>query len=195
MGKRLRDARVAEAVKRVSHLATSAARGPADASREATLAILYKLLHAFWVADKPLVWWGSSLDDVRAFSNEARREVGFQLRRVQPGLAPSDWKPMTTVGPGVIAIRIHTTEEYRVFSVAKFAKPGYVVRAFHHPRISDLMRGKIRLFSVDSLIEMLGHAGAHVSVTVKQQRRQVAERATPPYCCPRADTAEPGKSR
>lgn len=41
------------------------------------------------------------------------------------------------------------------------------------PRISDLKRGKIQLFSVDSLIEMLGHAGAHVSVTVKQ-RRQVA---------------------
>lgn len=28
------------------------------------------------------------------------------------------------------------------------------------PRISDLMRGKIDRFSVDSLIEMLGHAGA-----------------------------------
>ncbi len=41
------------------------------------------------------------------------------------------------------------------------------------PRISDLMRGKIQLFSVDSLIEMLGHAGAQVSVVVKQ-RRQVA---------------------
>jgi len=28
------------------------------------------------------------------------------------------------------------------------------------PRISDLVRGKIDRFSVDSLIEMLGHAGA-----------------------------------
>jgi predicted XRE-type DNA-binding protein len=41
------------------------------------------------------------------------------------------------------------------------------------PRISDLRRGMIQLFSVDSLIEMLGHAGAHVSVVVKQ-RKQVA---------------------
>jgi predicted XRE-type DNA-binding protein len=31
------------------------------------------------------------------------------------------------------------------------------------PRISDLMRGKIDRFSVDTLIEMLGHAGACVS--------------------------------
>ncbi|HEX3131059.1 MAG TPA: helix-turn-helix transcriptional regulator [Thermoanaerobaculia bacterium] len=41
------------------------------------------------------------------------------------------------------------------------------------PRVSDLMRGKIDRFSVDSLIEMLGHAGACVSVVVTQ-RSQVA---------------------
>ena len=41
------------------------------------------------------------------------------------------------------------------------------------PRIGDLLRGKIQVFSVDSLIEMLGHAGARVSVII-EQRRQVA---------------------
>ncbi len=41
------------------------------------------------------------------------------------------------------------------------------------PRVSDLMRGKIDRFSVDSLIEMLGHAGACVSVVVTR-RTQVA---------------------
>jgi predicted XRE-type DNA-binding protein len=41
------------------------------------------------------------------------------------------------------------------------------------PRISDLMRGKIDRFSVDSLVEMLGHAGASVSFVVSQ-RSQVA---------------------
>ena len=39
------------------------------------------------------------------------------------------------------------------------------------PRISDLMRGKIELFSVDGLIEMLGHAGVHVSLQVKTRKR------------------------
>jgi predicted XRE-type DNA-binding protein len=38
-------------------------------------------------------------------------------------------------------------------------------------RISDLMRGKKQLFSVDGLIEMLGHAGAKVSIVVKHRRR------------------------
>lgn len=41
------------------------------------------------------------------------------------------------------------------------------------PRVSDLMRGKIDRFSVDSLIEMLGHVGASVSVVVTP-RSQVA---------------------
>ena len=39
------------------------------------------------------------------------------------------------------------------------------------PRISDLMRGKIDRFSVDTLIEMLGHTGARVHVLVKPARR------------------------
>jgi predicted XRE-type DNA-binding protein len=34
------------------------------------------------------------------------------------------------------------------------------------PIVSDLMRGKIDRFSVASLIEMLGHAGASVAVVV-----------------------------
>ncbi len=34
------------------------------------------------------------------------------------------------------------------------------------PRVSDLLRGKIDRFSVDGLIEMLGRAGASVSLVV-----------------------------
>lgn len=36
------------------------------------------------------------------------------------------------------------------------------------PRISDLMRGKIDLFSVDTLIAMLTHAGLKVDVRVRR---------------------------
>ncbi len=83
------------------------------------------------MADKPLVWLGSSLEDLRAFPDDARQEAGFQLRRVQKGLAPPDWKPMATVGLGVIEIRIHTAQAYRVFYVAKFAEAVYVLHAFN----------------------------------------------------------------
>jgi predicted XRE-type DNA-binding protein len=38
------------------------------------------------------------------------------------------------------------------------------------PRVSDLVRGKIDKFSVDSLISMLAAAGAQVSVSVRRKR-------------------------
>ena len=75
-------------------------------------------------------WLGSSLEDLLAFPEDARRDAGYQLGRVQQGLLPVDWKPMTTVGPGVIEIRIHTRVEHRVFYVAKFDKAVYVLHAF-----------------------------------------------------------------
>lgn len=36
------------------------------------------------------------------------------------------------------------------------------------PRVSDLMRGKIDLFSVDTLVEMAGAAGLHVKMRVSR---------------------------
>ncbi len=35
------------------------------------------------------------------------------------------------------------------------------------PRISDLVRGKIDLFSIDMLVTMLSHAGVQVSVVIE----------------------------
>ena len=39
------------------------------------------------------------------------------------------------------------------------------------PRISDLTRGRIALFSIDGLVKMLAHAGAEVSLVVKPGRQ------------------------
>ena len=108
--------------------------------------------------EKPLCWLGSSLEDLRTFPDEARRAAGFQLGRVQLGLLPSEWKPMTTVGPGVIEIRVHTRAEHRVFYIAKFEEAVYVLHAFEkrsrqtpHPeimlarkRLADLIRRRAR---------------------------------------------------
>jgi predicted XRE-type DNA-binding protein len=38
------------------------------------------------------------------------------------------------------------------------------------PRISDLVRGKIERFTIDTLVTMLSHAGADVTVTVKRRQ-------------------------
>ncbi|MBX7254176.1 MAG: type II toxin-antitoxin system RelE/ParE family toxin [Candidatus Promineofilum sp.] len=79
---------------------------------------------------KVLYFVGSSLDDLRNFPAEARRQVGFELFAVQRGLEPSDWKAMSVVGPGVREIRIQVLGEWRVLYVAKFADAVYVLHAF-----------------------------------------------------------------
>ena len=56
--------------------------------------------------------------------------AGFQLRRVQRGLRPNDWKPMATVGSGVEEIRVRTAVEHRVLYVARFTEGVYVLHAF-----------------------------------------------------------------
>jgi predicted XRE-type DNA-binding protein len=38
------------------------------------------------------------------------------------------------------------------------------------PRVSDLTRGKIERFSIDTLVTMLAHAGADVTVKVRRRR-------------------------
>ena len=38
------------------------------------------------------------------------------------------------------------------------------------PRISDLMRGKIERFSIDTLVEMLSRAGIDVTVKVRRSK-------------------------
>jgi predicted XRE-type DNA-binding protein len=39
------------------------------------------------------------------------------------------------------------------------------------PRISDLVRDRIELFSIDGLVNVLAHAGVRVSLVVKASRR------------------------
>jgi phage-related protein len=60
---------------------------------------------------KPLNFVGSSFDDLRDFPDEARRAADLELRAVQNGPEPSDWKPMQIIGPGVKEIRIHVLGE------------------------------------------------------------------------------------
>ena len=82
------------------------------------------------MAEKPVVWLGSSLEDLRNFPDDARRSAGHEIHLVQLGVEPSDWKPMTSVGPGVVELRIHTKLEHRVFYIAKFIEAIFVIHAF-----------------------------------------------------------------
>jgi len=102
---------------------------------------------------KPVRFVGSSLEDLKSFPKEARRQAGFELDAVQRGHDPSDWKPMKTIGPGVREIRLHTEGEHRVIYVAKFADAVYVLHAFRkksqktRPRDLDLAQRRLQMLN------------------------------------------------
>lgn len=107
---------------------------------------------------KPIKFIGPSLDALREFPNDARREAGYQLDKVQHGMEPSDWKPMVIIGEGVKEIRIRDeTGAFRVVYVAKLVDAVYVLHCFHkktqrtsqsdieitRKRYKELMRGAL----------------------------------------------------
>jgi phage-related protein len=80
---------------------------------------------------KTLVFLGDALDRIRSFPEGARKEAGVQLHKVQQGLEPSDWKPMTSVGSGVREIRIREDGgAFRVLYVTQIADTVVVLHAF-----------------------------------------------------------------
>jgi phage-related protein len=80
---------------------------------------------------KPIAFLGGSLDDLRGFPPDARREAGYQLDRVQRGLDPDDWKPMPSIGAGVREIQVRERAgAFRVIYVATFEDAVYVLHAF-----------------------------------------------------------------
>ena len=80
--------------------------------------------------DQPIFWIASSREDLRNFPVSARRKAGLELRALQRGDSPTDFRPMPTVGAGAMEIRIHVGDAYRIFYVAKFKQGIYILHAF-----------------------------------------------------------------
>ena len=80
---------------------------------------------------KPIEFLGDSLRSLREFPDDAKRDAGYQLDRVQHGLQPDDFKPMPSIGKGVEEIRVRDdTGAYRVIYTARLADAVYVLHAF-----------------------------------------------------------------
>ena len=74
---------------------------------------------------------GTALVDLRDFPQSVKRDAGYQLDKVQNGLQPDDFKPMKTIGAGVVELRIRDEAgAFRVVYVAKFENAVYVLHCF-----------------------------------------------------------------
>jgi phage-related protein len=100
-------------------------------------------------AEKAIYWIGTSYKDLLNFPDEARRDAGYQLHRVQNGLDPENWKPFQSIGAGVKEIRINDDgNAFRIMYVAKFSEKIYVLHSFQKKtqktRSQDINIAKVR---------------------------------------------------
>jgi phage-related protein len=84
---------------------------------------------------KAVEFRGSALEALRSFPTSARRDAGHQLDLLQQGYDPDDWKPMTSIGPGVREIRIRDAKGvFRLIYIAKFKQAIFVLHCFQRGR-------------------------------------------------------------
>jgi phage-related protein len=107
------------------------------------------------VSLKPIAWLGDSLARLRAAPADIRSDAGYQLDLVRRGEAPADFRPMPDVGSGVMEIRLHDDNEYRVFYGGQFEEVVYVLHCFvkktQATRKADIESGRQRY---SALLEM-----------------------------------------
>ena len=89
-------------------------------------------------------------------SGNVFRDLGFSPHEAEHLLVRSD-----------LMIRVQGLIASRHLKQAEVAK----VLRVTQPRVSDLLRGRINLFSTDALIDMLARLGVRVRLVLKPSRR------------------------
>lgn len=95
---------------------------------------------------------------VTASTGNVFRDVGFRRAEAEHLLVRADL--MIQLQKFIAARRLKQREAAEILRVSQ-------------PRVSDLLRGRIDLFSTDALIDMLARLGARVRLTVKPNRRRL----------------------
>ena len=140
---------------------------------------------------KPVEFRGKALDDLLRFPQSARRAAGYQIdrdERYRAGAQPlpridegeivskqrfqSVWDAIEDTPQQAASMRarselvIQLTEviKKRGMTQAEAAKLFGVTQ----PRVSDLTRGKVELFSLDALVDMAAVAGLAPQIKIKQ---------------------------
>lgn len=97
---------------------------------------------------KSITWLGDTLKEVRRYPDIIKKELGYNIEKLQHGGEPVDWKPMPSVGLGAKEIRVHSVNEYRVIYVAKFKESIYILHSFikktQKTEQKDINKAKVR---------------------------------------------------
>lgn len=81
--------------------------------------------------DAVIVWEGDSKEVISAFPDAARYNLGFDLRLLQQGQQPTDYRPMSSIGPGVFELRDQDERAwYRVIYLSRVRDVIHVLHCF-----------------------------------------------------------------
>jgi phage-related protein len=80
---------------------------------------------------RPVVWIGSSKQDLTALPREVKGSFGSRLYELQQGKTPLDFKPLSQFGAGVYELReSFDRNAYRMMYVVNLKRAIYVLHAF-----------------------------------------------------------------
>lgn len=84
------------------------------------------------VAERPLIWIGSSRRDLRGFPREVRRNIGQALYAAQQGETDPSAKPLRGLGGGSVLeiVADHHGDTWRAVYTVRFSEAVYVLHAF-----------------------------------------------------------------
>ena len=78
-----------------------------------------------------IVWEGDSRDVLRAFPEAVTQNFGFELWQLQQGERPSNYRPLSSIGPGVFELRDQDERAwYRVVYLSRIEDVIYVLHCF-----------------------------------------------------------------
>jgi phage-related protein len=81
--------------------------------------------------DAVIAWEGDSKEVISSFPDAAKYNLGFDLRLLQQGQQPTDYRPMSSVGPGVFELRDQDERVwYRVIYLSRVHGVIHVLHCF-----------------------------------------------------------------
>jgi phage-related protein len=93
--------------------------------------------------EKPLFWIGSSREDLLAFPETVKDEIGTALSVAQFGGKHPSAKPWRGEGPGVFeVVEDHRGDTYRAVYTVRFERAVYVLHAFQKKSPSGVRTAK-----------------------------------------------------
>jgi|SRR5712675_1327435 len=81
--------------------------------------------------DAVIAWEGDSKEVISSFPDDVKYNLGFDLRLLQQGQQPTDYRPMSSIGPGVFELRDQDERAwYRIIYLSRIRGVIHVLHCF-----------------------------------------------------------------